>query len=134
MPLNDIRPALRSFLLADSTLAIAVGGERIFPVVLPQGQREPSIVYNRISAIGDHTMQGTSGLARPRFQIDAWAATHNAADELARLIKEALDGYSGLMGTVTVQGAFFDTARDDYQADINMHRVSQDFLIYFNER
>jgi hypothetical protein len=32
MTLNDIRPALRTFLLADSALSAAVGAKRIYPV------------------------------------------------------------------------------------------------------
>ena len=134
MPLNDIRPALFTWLLENSNIAAEVGGTRVFPVVLPQGQTEPSIVYNRISNVGDHHMQGASGLSRPRMQIDAWAQTHDAAAYLADLIKEALDGYSGLMGSVVVQGAFFDTEREDFNADLTLHRVSRDYIIVFEER
>jgi hypothetical protein len=134
MPLNDIRPALRTFLLSDSNVTSDVGGERIYPVVLPQGQREPSIVYNRISAIGDHTMAGASGLARVRMQIDAYAPLHDDANSLADLVKLALDGYSGLMGSVDVQGVFFETERDDYQPDVDLHRVSRDYTMVFEER
>jgi hypothetical protein len=38
MPIVDIRPVLRTFLLADSAISTAVGGERVYPVVLLQGQ------------------------------------------------------------------------------------------------
>jgi hypothetical protein len=134
MSLADIRPALRQFLLEDSTLTIAVGGERIFPVVLPQGVTAPSVVYKRISGVGDHTIQAPTGLAQVRMQIDAYAQTQSDADELSRLIKERLDGYSGPMGNVQVQGVFYDTMRDDYQDDVKLFRVSQDFMIVFEER
>lgn len=134
MPLADIRPALRTFLLENSTIAAVVGGERVYPVVLPQGVTDPSIVYNLITETNDHHMQGASGLVMIRMQIDAYAQTHDAAAELALLIKEALDGYSGLMGSVTVQGVFADTARTDYQDDVKLHRVSRDYLIHYSER
>ena len=134
MPLSDIRPALRAFLLTDADVSAAVGGSRIYPVVLQQGQREPSLVFNRISGQGDHHMQGPSGLTRPRFQIDAYAPSHDDAAELADLVKLALDGYSGLMGSVNVQGVFFETEREDYQSDVGLHRVSRDYLIWYEER
>lgn len=134
MPLADIRPALRTFLLADMDISDAVDGERIYPVVLPQGVTDPSIVYNRISAIGDHHMQGASGLTRTRMQVDAYATTHDAAASLADAIKEVLDGYRGLMGSVTVQGVFFDTEREDYQDDVKLYRVSRDYFIWYEER
>jgi hypothetical protein len=134
MSLADIRPALRTFLLADSALSAAVGGARIYPGQLPQGQRLASIVYNEISDIGDHTMQGASGLARPRFQIDAWAKTADAASALALLVKERMDGASGVWGSVKVQGAFFDTGRDVYDADAELYGKSRDYVIFFEER
>ena len=140
MALKDIRPALRLFLLADPAIAAAVG-TRMYPKILPQGQRSTSIVYNKISGIGHHHYQGTSGLGTPRYQIDVWAATPDDAANVANLIKERLDGYRGPMPNVgspsddvEVQGAFFESDREDYQADITMHRTSQDFIIWFEER
>jgi hypothetical protein len=35
---------------------------------------------------------------------------------------------------VQVQGIFFDTEREDYQADIELYRISRDYLIWFEER
>lgn len=134
MAVADIRPALREFLLSISEISALVGGERIFPVVLQQGVRDPSIVYTRISGQGDHHMQGASGLARPRVQIDAYAPTPDEAAQLADTVKFYLDGYSGPMGNVTVQGVFFDTEREDYQADVDLHRVSRDYIVHYEER
>jgi hypothetical protein len=134
MSIADIRPALRTFLLADPAISAAVGGERIYPTVLKQGQQEPSIVYNRVSNVGDYTTRAPSGLTRPRFQIDAWAKTPDQAEALADLVKDRLDGFAGMMGSIRVQGVFFETERDDYAADINMFRTSRDYYIHFEER
>jgi hypothetical protein len=131
---NDIRPGLRDFLLGDGDLSSAVAGNRIYPGQLPQGEIRPSVVYNEISNVGDHTMQGASGLARPRYQIDAWAQTADAAASLALLVKARLDGYSGAWGAINVQGVFFDTSRDLFDADAKLRGKSQDFIIFFGER
>jgi Protein of unknown function (DUF3168) len=125
----DLRPALRTFLLADAAIAAAVGGPRVFPVVLPQGERRASLVYTRISDVGDHHMGGPSGLARPRYQIDAYAALQDDADSLARLVKDRLDGFRGLMGSVQVQGAFLDSLRDEYEQEAELFRTSVDYII-----
>jgi hypothetical protein len=130
----DLRPALRAFLLADAAISTAVGGTRIYPTVLKQGIRDPSIVYNRITGLGNWTTTGPSGLTRPRFQIDCYATTSDQAEALADLVKARLDGYRGLMGSVMVQGVFFDTERDDYQADAELYRTSRDYFIWFEER
>ena len=79
-------------------------------------------------------MQGASGLSRPRFQIDAWAATQDDAAALANLVKDRIDGYRGLMGTVPVQGVFFADERENYQSDIDHAPHERDYLIWFEER
>ena len=142
MTVADLRPALRAFLLADADIYNVVGGERIYAVQLPQGQTQASLVYHRISNRGDHHMEGPSGLSSPRIQIDAWAADQDAADELARFVKTRLDGFRGEMewgsgsppDKVVVQGVFFDSERNDFHTDAALFRVSQDYMIWFEER
>lgn len=133
MTLVDLRPGLRTYLLADGAISSAVGGERVYSLVLPQGQKLPSIVYSKISNIGDHHMQGPSGLARPRMQIDCYALTQDAAVELAQMVKERMDGFQGDMDTVNVLGVFFDLDRDLYDDPSGLFRVSQDYLVWFRE-
>jgi hypothetical protein len=142
VPLADVRPALRANLLADGTISTAVGGTRIHPTVLPQGVKASSLVFNVISEITDHTTQGASGLVMVRVQIDAYAQTTDAADALARAVKERIDGFSGEWtygsssppDTVEIQGVFSDTARTDYQSETELFRVSRDYRIHFSER
>lgn len=137
MPLKDIRPAFSEFLLAGSAIAASVE-TRVYPIVLKQGVSGDSIVYQRISEVGDHHSQGASGLARVRMQVDSWSATRNGAAALGLVVKERLDGYRGTMGTgadeVMVQGVFFDSSRDDYDEESKMYRASQDYIITYEER
>jgi hypothetical protein len=140
MTVKDVTAALRAHLLADADVAATVG-TRIHPGVLPQGQRTASVVVNLISAVGDHHMTGPSGLGRPRLQLTAWAPTPDDADTLARQVKTSLDGFSGAVAygsaspqaSVTVQGVFFDSARDGYDDVARLFFVQQDFLIWFEE-
>lgn len=141
MSLADLRPGLRALLLADATVAAAVAG-RIYAGQLPQGERRASVVFNLISGIGDYNMQGPSGLARPRYQIDAWSPDADVAASLGRAIKGAIDGYAGAVSfgsnspqdQVTIQGVFADNERDAYSTDEKLFGVSQDFFIWFVER
>jgi uncharacterized protein DUF3168 len=142
VPLADIRPALRAYLLSDATIAAAVGGTRVHPTVLPQGVKLTSIVFNVISEVTDHHMQGASGLVMVRMQIDAYAQTTDAADALARAVKERIDGVHGTwtygsdspQASVMVQGCFAETARTDYQSDAELFRSSRDYMIHYEER
>ena len=140
MTLTDIRLGLRAFLLADAPIA-AIVVDRVDPIQLAAGEKRTSIIYTRISGQGDHFMQGPTGLARPRYQIDCWAQTAGAATALANLVKERLDGYRGPMpygsnspqDFVTVQGVFFTDEREDYNAENNLYRVSRDYFIWHRE-
>lgn len=142
--IKDLRGALRSFLLADSGISTAVGGSRIYPGIIAQGQTLPSIVYNLVTEQTDQTMQGASGLVSPRFQIDAWAQSQDDADNLARLIKNRIDGFRGVWpygsnspkDVIYVQGVFSQNARYNYDdvAQPKLHGVSRDYVISYGER
>lgn len=142
MTLADIRVGLRAYLLDDAMISAAVGGARIYPIQLPQGQKLASIVYTRISGQGDHNVEGPSGLNRVRVQIDCWAATADAADLLSRQVKERIDGYRGAMPwgdespaeAIVVQGIFFDSEREDWDETAQMYRASKDYVVWFGER
>jgi hypothetical protein len=135
--MKDIRPALRSFLLGSAPIA-AVVASRIYPIKLPQGITAASVVYSRISGAGDYHLQGLSGFASHRFQIDAWAPTADAATSLADLVRDRIDGYRGDMGTgsppvVTVLGVFMVDQREDYDDEAKLHRMGRDYFINFRE-
>lgn len=149
MTLQDVRVGLRAYLLGETAIAARIDSGaaaslryRLFPVKLPQGETRDSIVYSRISGLGDHHMQGPSGLARPRIQIDCWAQSLDAAVSLANLVKERLDGFKGSMlwgdnspaEAIVVQGIFFDSEREDYDDTAKLYRVSADYFIWFAER
>lgn len=142
MTLADLRVGLRAYLLDDSTISAAVGGVRVYPIKLPQGQTLTSIVHTRISGQGDHHMEGPSGLNRGRVQIDCWSTSADAADLLARQVKERIDGYRGsiLWGddspeeAIVVQGIFFESEREDFDDVAQMYRSSKDYIVWYEER
>lgn len=150
MSLQDFRVGLRAYLLDDATIAAAIDSGasasrryRLFPVTLPQGEVRTSIVYSRISGQGDHHMEGASGLNRTRVQIDCWAQTADAADSLARLVKERIDGYRGSMlwgedspaEAIVVQGIFYESEREDWEkGPPELYRSSKDYIVWFEER
>lgn len=137
MSLKDLRPALRAFLLEDATI-LGLVAARMYPVMMPQGVKLTSIVYNEITSVGDHHSEGASGLAQPRVQLAAWGDTADKAHALALAIKDRLDGYRGSMGSaaaeVIVQGAFFDSWRDVYDETAKMFGKPADYFVWYQER
>jgi Protein of unknown function (DUF3168) len=133
--MKDIRPALRTYLLADPTISGLVGGVRIHNVRLPQNQVEPSIVYVKVSETGDYHMAGDSGLGQVRMQIDSWAQNGAAATELANAVYDRLSGAKTLIDydseTLVMKGAFLENGRDDYDEVSQLYRSSRDFIIWY---
>lgn len=135
--MKDIRPALREFLVGDATISGLVGASRVYPIKIPQGVNQASVVYTRISGQADYKMEGPTGLNRLRIQMAAWAPTADAAVSLANAIKDRIDGFSGVMGTggnaVTVQGVFQADEREMYDDTAKLHGVMRDFFVHYEE-
>jgi hypothetical protein len=133
--MKDIRPAFRALLLNDPTVNALVGGTRIHPSQMPQEQVAPSVVYTKISDVGDYHMLGDSGLAQIRMQVDAWAQTNDAATELASAVYDRLSGFHGIINFdssfVELKGAFLSNGHEDYDQLMQMFRVSRDFIIWY---
>lgn len=130
-----IGAGLRAFLLGDVALSAAVGGSRIYPVVLPQGAVLPAVTYLEVSAARPHASpQGPLGHAGSRIQVDTWATTYAGALDLAELIRKRLDGYRGPAGAEMIQGAFLDGSREFYEDVPRQWRVSRDYIVWYREQ
>lgn len=108
-------------------------GDRIYPQVLPQDPTLPAVTYRRISAIRVRSQDGPSGVARPRYQLDAWSRSYAEADAVAAAVRTRLDGYRGDIGGETIQGAFADVDRDLYDEALRLHGRSADYLVWHEE-
>jgi hypothetical protein len=144
MTVLDVRSALRAFLVADSTITAVVGSgddARVYPIRLPQGVVQPSVVYTRVSGEGDYHTRGPSGLMRPRVQIDCWAQRVDVATSLANLVKARLDGFQGAwsygsdspQAEIDVHGVFLEAEREQYDDAMKLYGVSRDYFIWHQE-
>jgi len=135
--MKDIRPALRTFLLEDPIVSGLVGGFRIHIGRLPQDQVEPSLVFNRVSEIGDYKMDGDTNLWQTRIQIDAWAQNFDLTAELANAVYDHLSGHRGVVvynsDALYIQGAFLANGFDGFDDITKLSRMSRDFLIWYSE-
>lgn len=89
-----IGAALRAHLLDDNTIASIVSG-RVYPLRMPQKVNLPAIVLTRVSGMRFAHLRGADALARPRYQVDCWAVTHDGATVLGTLCRQRLNGYTG---------------------------------------
>ena len=140
--MKDIRPALRTLLLSDATINSLVGGSRIWSVLLPQGQRSPSLVFRRITDFSDNHMNGDSGLQQTFMQIDAFATSHDGSVSLADAVHDLLSGFYGVVeygsnsppDFVQFQGIFQSNGRDLFDDPTQMFHMSRDYRIFYGDR
>jgi hypothetical protein len=126
-----IETAIRSILVNDA--AVKAITARCYPVMIPQNPTCPLILYAKISGPRDHHLEGPSGLANPRMQVEAWDATYGGAKKLAEAIRKALDGYTGIVSGVKIGSCLLDSERDIYEPELKVHRTIMDFTIWHTE-
>lgn len=128
-----LEAGLYAYLAADAGVSGLVG-TRIYPLLLPQEPTLPALVYQRISTnpLG-HSHDGPNHLTRVRMQLRCHGATLLAAKTLADAVRDALDGYSGAMGTVTVQSVFREDEGDDDEPETGSWSVRADYMIVYDE-
>jgi hypothetical protein len=129
-----IEEAIFSHLSNDPRLSIQVVG-RIYPLKLPQDYSLPAITYQEIGGGQISRFLGNSTQS-PQFQFSVWSDDYIEAKEITKLIRETLNGFSGVMGGdsgVSIIACQFDSIQDIYDSDMNIYRVSIVFQIWYEE-
>lgn len=137
----DIASSLVYYLLNNAPIAAVIGG-RIESDSLTQGVPVPAIVYRCISTLYASDIDGSVlGMAKARYEIDCMADTREAADSLAKLVRNC--GLLGLKRStvqgVLIQGVLIDSGVRYFadQPDPGDHRkryvASMDFQISYSE-
>ena len=126
--MNSFRNALYAFL----TNAGSSAHGRIYPQQLPQQAQLPAMTYVQVSGAGEYSQSGPSRLVHPRYQIDCWGDGYLAASTLAEEVKQAVDGYRGMMGGFEVGVTFIEDERDNFDPETFRHWVSLDIEIWYS--
>ncbi len=118
----------------------ALVASRIYPVVAPQETDLPYLTIQRIDRPRERHQGGDAKLPHPRIQIDCWAATEFAADQLAEALRGVLDEFSGPLGggREHVEHCYLEDDRQEYVpptdgSEQGTHRVSMDFIVWYRE-
>lgn len=111
----------------------SLNSNRVYPLNAPQNVTAPFIVYNRVDSERWRSVNSPSGIAQATIQIDVYAATYQAAKELALSIENTLDGYRGLVyyGTDSPQ-EFVRIAGISLQNDVDLLDQTEKPLLFRN--
>lgn len=104
----------------------------------PQASGLPYASIFVVSNLPDVAMDGRTGIAQARVQIDCWAKTYLAAKTVARAVDGRLAAVKHNEPTgpqsIGLQGAFPAGARDSFESQTggvgDIYRVSLDYIIW----
>lgn len=114
--------------MLDETLVSKLNSiAKTFPLVKPEKESLPCILYQRIDTVQNNYHTGKS-LSRPRYQITCLASTKKAANDLATLVKTALD-----LNKVDFPLAYLINQFDDKEQEEKIFKVILDFYIFIGE-
>jgi len=130
----EIEEVLRWRLNTYSGTSALLSG-RIYPMQLPQGTASASATYQKISGPRDHTHQGPTGLASPRYQITAWSKQYSEAKAVAKQVRLALDGWFGSALGHVVSAVQLENEYDIYNPEtlVEFYSVPVDFIVWHHE-
>lgn len=134
-----IESALYSYLSNKASITALVS-TRIYPEVGPNDAGYPFITYITVTGDQQHDMSGASGLTNVRMQIDAWADIIADRVSVSEALRNALDGFTGNMGTenLNIRSCFladYSTLRETEPEGRGqpIYRASLDFSIWHVE-
>ena len=133
--MSTIEEALYSRLAADGTLIYS--SVEIYPQEIRQGATVPAITYQQISAVHTMAMDGEVPLCAARYQLNCYSDTYEGAKDVAEAVRHCLNGYSGTVSSVVIQGIFLEEEHELFMAAVGAERHkrfcrSLDFMVHFN--
>ncbi|GAC1405495.1 MAG: hypothetical protein NVSMB6_00060 [Burkholderiaceae bacterium] len=84
----------------------------------------PYVIFQKVTGVRVHSLQGDSGLANPHFQIDVYAETRAAAIVLRDEVRKAMLANPDLGAVHIAEGAA-------YEPDTKLFRERIDFSLWF---
>lgn len=124
-----LEASLSSFLKDDAAIA-AIVSNRVYPGIIPQGSDQPAIVYAKSSRDRQQLFCGTAGLMNTQISIDSYATTYRESVLLANAVTDALQDFSGMMGTTDVPRVFLTNELDLSDIEPGLYRQSQTWVVW----
>jgi hypothetical protein len=104
-------------------------GTKIYPDIVPQNVQYPFVVYTITNSTPVDYKDGQSNLEEIELQIDVYTQNYDDTQDLANLIRNRLDRFTGIVEGVEVQSIKY-TASDSqvFNAELSVYWMSIDFM------
>ena len=129
---------LFTFLTSTNAAVSALISTRLHVGFSPQGEALPKMVMNRLFTNRLQKLEGSSDLPDTRIQFSCFAVNQVGAIALADALRGALNDYSAVMGSTTIQHASLVDETDLFNPSPEAHRKrtygrALDFSIWYEE-
>jgi hypothetical protein len=107
--------------------------DKLYYVKALQDVEEPYVVFFKVSATREHTLDGAAGLATARFQFSIFSTTYQEAKQIAGYIQLALQGMNKVIGGA---GGIYANILYDNEQDLTedeVYHIAQEFIVMHNE-
>lgn len=118
---------------------MAIIGDRVFPLVMPQRKQGeepvvPCIVYEVPDVARQVTYCGTNGLTKTLIRLDCYSPSYDDTIDLAKKLFLALRDFRGALGgIVDVRAASLETEFDVQDIEPGLYRRSQSWTFWHFE-
>lgn len=124
---TPVEQVVRQLLLEDPVVASAVG-DRVVPVVVPEGVPLPAITFARVSRVPVRDLGGVA-VEESRLRLTVWAPRYGQAKELAERVTAALTRARFERGGTVVADLVPLSAVDEFGADAGVWGVTVDVRV-----
>ena len=105
-------------------------GTKIYPDITPQNVQYPFVVYTITNSLPVDYKDGQSNLEEITLQVDVYTQSYDETQDLANLIRNRLDRFTGTVEGVEVQTIKYVSSDSQvFNAELSVYWMSIDFMI-----
>ena len=117
-----------SRLSTDGSITAYVG-TKIYPDITPQNVQYPFVVYTIVNSLPVDFKDGQSNLEEITLQIDVYTQSYDDTQDLANLIRNRLDRFTGTTEGIDVQTIkYMSSDSQVFNAELSVYWMSIDFM------
>ena len=117
-----------SRLSTDGSITAYVGS-KIYPDITPQNVQYPFVVYTIVNSLPVDFKDGQSNLEEITLQIDVYTQSYDDTQDLANLIRNRLDRFTGTVEGIDVQTIkYMSSDSQVFNAELSVYWMSIDFM------
>lgn len=122
--------------LKESADLALIVGDRIYPSLAPDGVVRPYITFRGVSGQSLGSLDGPSGIAQDRYQVDCWSMNLLEASGIRELVRLAFQGFRGVIASVPtfeVQECSYEKGPSLIESDTRLHHLVAFIFLGYKE-